>query len=1431
MKKLLPSSPALLLLSTLSASTYAYDSSDVVHAIGNAHIDTAWLWPKSEVKDSVVPDTYTNALTLMKNSSDYRFSASAAQHYKFFRDYSPTQWQELKGRVASGQWEVTGGTVVEADNNMGSGEAHVREFLYGKRFMRENFGIDVRVGFTPDSFGFNWTWPQIMKKSGIDFWFTSKLNWHDTNRTHKGPFIWKGVDGTEIPSYQLAFDYTGNTSLGQLEGALDATAALGLKEALHLYGQGDHGGGPNSGDLDALRAADKSQAYTVRMSKIGDYYFNYLQHHLNALPTINTELYLETHRGVATSQAQTKRNNRNSEARAEEAEKFSSISKWLGGYYPIGEITDIWERVILVNQFHDILPGSSIDRVYKGPDIDGGVDAQYANAINKLKHIIQQANSNIANNMDTTGNGVPVVVSNSLSFGRTDVVETEVAFPAAPPGIKVYDNGQEIPSQSIITGKTAKVVFIANNIPSLGAKVFHIVATPSGNYNTGLSITNNRIENNYYNVSFNNNGNLVSVFDKAANREALRGEGNALHFFVDEPSAWDAWNLGDDVRNDKFITINNVTSTEIVESGPVRATFKVNRSHSGSTFSQYITLYSQVQRVDFRTDVNWNEDRKLLKVAFPMNLSGAQQGSFTQPHFLKWCSPNSGDHWLRVDLGSVQSLKQFKIQHATAAGEPLKFNTRNYQIQVSNDGNNWTRVVNVAGNTRGHTTHDITPASARYVRLYITTPAQDTNTAARIYDFQAINTNGQNVALRKSVSADGECSANEAARFAVDGVQQGPASDTIATYDIGYGAISRPIKRDDKFEQARFEVNGQKWADLSELAANFGVSVLNDGKYGWDAKDNRLRLTLLKSAVGTLGSTNPADDGFHSIKYALYPHASGWQAANTVWKSYEFNYPLLATTAEAHTGNLGKSFSFASVNQEKVNISAIKQAEDDPNAFIIRLHETKGEGPTPVALTFASDIVDAYEMDMIEWNNIGNSNFAGNTINLTMGSFDIRTIRVVLKSAQGAKPAINGNIDVTDLGGTVSSQYNDATGTESHDKLFDDNVSTKFLTFHNSAWVQFAFGNNVRKKLTYYSLSSANDAPERDPRSWTLLASNDGNNWTTLDTRSNEFFPARLLKREFSINSNAAYAMYRLQMTNNSGAILQLADIELIGKADIDLTDSGGLVTSQHNDSPVNEQDKNAFDNNTASKYLTFNPSTWIQFQFPANKAYTATSYSLTSAGDAAERDPLNWNLQASTDGANWKLLDEQRNQDFPARYLRRTFNVNNAAAYSFYRFNVSNNSGAITQIGEIEIGGNATSASTQDLTDAGGIVTAQYIDSPAGEEMGKVFDNLLATKYLTFHPSGWIGIELPAAHVVTRYSIASANDAEERDPAAWVLQGSNNGSSWVNLDTRSNEDFSTRLERREFTFNNNVAYKHYRFNLTNNSGTILQLAEMELFE
>jgi alpha-mannosidase len=190
-----------LVCSSLSAS--GYDKNNVVYNIGNTHIDTAWLWPKTEVQMQVIPDSYNNAINMMNANSDYRFSTSASIHYQWAKELYPTMYQTIKDKVASGAWEITRGQVVEPDTNLISGESHVRQFLYGKRFFKTEFNKDIRIGFVPDCFGFSGNWPQIMKKSGIDFWVTSKLTWNDTTQFHRGPFLWKGVDGSIVPTYNL----------------------------------------------------------------------------------------------------------------------------------------------------------------------------------------------------------------------------------------------------------------------------------------------------------------------------------------------------------------------------------------------------------------------------------------------------------------------------------------------------------------------------------------------------------------------------------------------------------------------------------------------------------------------------------------------------------------------------------------------------------------------------------------------------------------------------------------------------------------------------------------------------------------------------------------------------------------------------------------------------------------------------------------------------------------------------------------------------------------------------------------------------------------------------------------------------------------------------------------------------------------------------
>lgn len=997
---------SLLFFSAPQTYSQAYDKTHVVHAIGNSHIDTAWLWTKQETINEIIPDTYHRALGMMNKYDDYRFSVPDMIHYKWAKKYYPDIYQKIKDRVAQGKWEIVGGQTLEPDTNISGGESQVRQFLYGKRFFKKEFGLDIRMGFLPDCFGFTWNWPQIMKKSGIDMWVTSKLTWNDTNQFLRGPFIWKGADGTEIPSYNLTHNYTGNTAVSTLRGTLDSVSSYGLTESLHAYGSGDHGGGPTSSDLDGLKKANKGSEFTTIMGTVSDYYNKYLVNHLDKLRTIEDELYLETHRGVYTSQASTKWGNRMSEIRAEEAEKFSSVFEWMGGTYPYEHITEIWEEVITTNQMHDILPGSSIAEVYKGPDVDGGTDAQYAKAIKDLTRYRNQALKNLANNLDTTGRGVPIVVTNSLSFARKGVVETEVKFSSPAQGVKIYDDGREIPSQVLSTdGNTVKFLFIAEGVPATGSKVFHVRNIPQGDYKTGLSIGNNVMENKYFKVTLSpKTGHITSLYDKENGKEAFKADANELHFFKDEPLHFDAWNLGSDVKNDVFTVIKTVDGIDLVESGPIRATYRVRKSHSNSDFTQLITLYSEIDRVDVKMATNWNEDRKLLKVSFPINVSGKSPSEGGDPLATKWCARNSEPHWLNVDLGQLYKVDGFSLAHAQAGGEQSGYNTRGYKVQSSLDGTKWTDLVVETNNSRPMSVHAIRPIDTRYVRLYITDAEQGSGTDARIYDFQVLSS-GTNVAANKSVTADGSCNANEAPELAVDAPNKGTPSpsDTVATYEIPYAAIQRSIKRKSSYEKARFEHSGHKWADMSEKAANYGVSILNDSKYGWDALDNRLRLTLLKSAIYPDAN---ADDGFHEFTYSIYPHSGDWAEANTVQKGYELNYPLIPLLADSHTGTLGKSWSFAQSNQDNIIISAIKRSEDDPNAYIMRLYEAEGRAKTKVKITLPRSIASVHEMDMIEWENIGSIAFEKNQFSLQMGKFDIRTIRFELEAPRKIKPPL-----------------------------------------------------------------------------------------------------------------------------------------------------------------------------------------------------------------------------------------------------------------------------------------------------------------------------------------------------------------------------------------------------------------------------------------
>lgn len=829
------------------AGIFAYDKTYTAYMAGNAHIDTAWRWP---LIDSAIEcnTTFTNATNLMNSNADYRFSASASQHFKWVKEYYPSLWNTIKSKYTAGQWENVGGQVVEPDLNVPSGESLVRQSLYAQKFFQSEFGAKCTIGWVPDVFGFTGAMPQILKKSGMDYFVTTKLNWNDTNAFPYEIFKWQGIDGTQVVSYKPLRDYVNIYSDSDINTSLNKPNSLGIKKSLCLYGSGDHGGGPTQSNINQIHSQDANGSLPhVYCKKASDYFNSLTSTEKNALPVWDGEMYLENHRGTFTTWGATKKYNRICEIAADQAEKFSSVATWLGAaQYPMEKITKAWDK-ILTDQFHDILPGSSITQVYK----DMWDDSELA--LNHLNSSLQNAFAGIVNRVDTSGNGVPVVVFNPLSFSRRNPVEVDVTFPSAPGGVRVYDsNNIEVPSQvKSINGNTAKIVFVADGVPSLGYRVFRAESTTSGSYSTGLSIGSNVIENQYFRIEISGTtGNISRIYDKTNAKEALSGgEGNVLQVYEnDTPTSYDAWNMDKDdfATSVTPVSLNSPASITIVESGPVKATYKVTKNYNQSTFDQYITLYHNMDRIDLKLDAGWWETHKCLKVAFPFN-----------------------------------------------------------------------------------------------------------------------------------------------------------AAASTATYEIAYGAVSRSTARSSSFDAARFEVPGHRWADLTYN--NYGVSLLNDSKYGWDALNNRLRLTLLRAPSTPIlngpDSGGPtADMGSHVINYSVYPHSGDWKSANTPYKGLELNYPLLPVTATAHSGSLGKTFSFASVNQPNIVISAIKKIEDAAsNDLIIRLYETQGAASTNATVTLAGNINSISETNLLE-ENTGTPSYGGNQFSATFGKFEIKTFRVSVAS-------------------------------------------------------------------------------------------------------------------------------------------------------------------------------------------------------------------------------------------------------------------------------------------------------------------------------------------------------------------------------------------------------------------------------------------------
>lgn len=570
---------------------YGSKNKETVICIGHTHIDVAWLWSLAQTREKVQRSIST-VVRLMEQYPEYKFMLSQAQLYKFLKEESPDLYEKVKELVKQGRWEVEGGMWVEADCNIPSGESLVRQIMYGKKFFKDEFDADSHILWLPDVFGYSAALPQILKKSGMDTFVTSKISWNETNTMPNDTFMWQGIDGTEILTYFLTAQdkvrnkqpvcystYNGNITASQVAGTWDRYSNKEINdEALLVFGYGDGGGGPTKEMLETNRILEFGLpgCPATEINTISEFFEN-LHEKAKDNPKLKKwvgELYLEFHRGTYTSQAKNKKNNRKSEYLYQAAENLAVIAQELIGIsYPQKTFHDGWE-LILLNQFHDIIPGSAINKVYRDSE------EQYKTIFENGEGILNNCLNIIKNTVRTEGG---LLVYNPLSFENSGICN--------------------------VNGKSIYV----ENIPPKGYKV---VSCKSENT---IITAENLLENKFFRVEL-ERGTITRIFDKSNNREVIRKgcSANVIQAFEDIPRDYDAWEITNYYK-DKMWIIDDVQSIHIFSDG-VKAGIEIKRKFLDSEICQRICLFEQIPRIDFETEIEWNQEHILLKALFPVDI-------------------------------------------------------------------------------------------------------------------------------------------------------------------------------------------------------------------------------------------------------------------------------------------------------------------------------------------------------------------------------------------------------------------------------------------------------------------------------------------------------------------------------------------------------------------------------------------------------------------------------------------------------------------------------------------------------------------------------------------------------------------------------------------------------------------------------------------
>ncbi len=585
-----------------------------VYLVGHTHIDTAWLWPLSETVRKCAR-TFATAVRLMEQYPDFHFSCSQAQLYAYTKTHYPDLYREIGEWVAAGRWHTTGAMWVESDCNVPSGESLIRQFLHGLAFYEREYGTRPKTCWLPDVFGYPASLPGILHGCGIQSFFTCKLHWQSSNPFPNHLFWWEGIDGSRVLAHipRLRNYYNGSPTPEQLAIAWrNYRQKGGYDEVLLPFGYGDGGGGVTP---EMMEYVGRGKAYPgLPATRIGseEDFFDDARQSGNELPVWEGELYLETHRGTYTTQSRTKRANRQSERALREAEIWGSLAQSTGVKTALASLQDAWQRV-LTQQFHDLLPGSSIGEVYEDALAD------YARAQQVASEVRDSALSGLVERVEAGGD---LCVFNALSWPRSDPLEATVEDLGGPLHL-VDAAGRSCPVQVIgREGDRARILFEPAGVPAMGVECFRI---EPGEVDLSPPVAWERgLENAFYRLELDEGGALVRLLDKRAvpegpGREVIpEGErANVWQLFQDGPEREAAWNIHDTFEKRQYPFVEPARIV-VLERGPVRAVVRVERAYRDSRFRYDICLYRRTPRIDFIADVDWQERQCMLKVAFPV---------------------------------------------------------------------------------------------------------------------------------------------------------------------------------------------------------------------------------------------------------------------------------------------------------------------------------------------------------------------------------------------------------------------------------------------------------------------------------------------------------------------------------------------------------------------------------------------------------------------------------------------------------------------------------------------------------------------------------------------------------------------------------------------------------------------------------------------